>query len=80
MLLDHLKKGTEKKFKETGDSRYIYQNELDKLFFQYDMTHGDFKNWTRRIASNKMLHNKAFNIAKNPKYDVYQRGFASIVL
>ena len=80
MLLDHLKKGTEKKFKETGDSRYIYQNELDKLFFQYDMAHGDFKNWTRRIASNKMLHDKAFNIAKNPKYDVYQRGFASIVL
>ena len=29
-------------FKETGDSRYIYQNELDKACFQHDMTYGDF--------------------------------------
>ena len=32
------------KFKETGDSRYIYHNELDKACFQHDMTYGDFKN------------------------------------
>ena len=32
-----------------------------------------------RIASDKMLHDKAFNIAKNPKYDRYQRGLASMV-
>ena len=31
------------KFKETGDSRYIYQNELDKACFQHDMAYGDFK-------------------------------------
>ena len=31
------------KFKETGDSRYIYQNELDKACFQHDMANGDFK-------------------------------------
>ena len=31
------------KFKETGDSRYIYQNELDKACFQPDMASGDFK-------------------------------------
>ena len=36
------------KFKETGDSRYIYQNELDKAFFQHDMAYGDFKDLTRR--------------------------------
>ena len=29
-------------FKEPGDSRYIYQNELDKICFQHDMTYGDF--------------------------------------
>ena len=32
-----------------------------------------------RIASDKMLRDKAFNIAKNPKYDQYQRGLASMV-
>ena len=31
-------------FKETGNSRYIYQNERDKVCFQYDMAYGDFKN------------------------------------
>ena len=31
-----------KKFKETGDSRYIYQNELDKACFQHEMAYGDF--------------------------------------
>ena len=67
------------KFKETGDSRYIYQNELDKACFQHDMAYGDFKDLTRRTASDKILRDKAFNIAKNPKYDGYQRGFASIV-
>ena len=67
------------KFKETGDSRYIYQNELDKACFQHDMAYEDFKDLTRRTASDKILHNKAFNIAtKNPKYDEYQRGLASM--
>ena len=31
------------KFKQTGDSRYIYRNELDKAFFQHDMAYGNFK-------------------------------------
>ena len=62
------------KFEETGDSRYIYQNELDKICFQHDMTYGDFKDLTRRTVSDKILHDKAFNIAQNPKYDKYQRG------
>ena len=36
------------KFKETRDSRYIYQNELDKAYFQHDMAYGDFRYLTRR--------------------------------
>ena len=32
-----------KKFKQTGDSRYIYQNELDKTCFEHCITYGDFK-------------------------------------
>ena len=67
------------KFKETGDTNYIYKNELDKACFQHDMAYGDFKDLKRRTASDKILRDKAFNIAKNPKYDGYQRGLASIV-
>ena len=67
------------KFKETVDTSYIYKNELDKACFQYDMAYGDFKDLKRRTASNKILKDKAFNIAKDPKYDGYQRRFASMV-
>ena len=66
------------KFKETGDSWRIHQNELDKACFQHDMVYGDFKDLTRKTASNKILGNKTFNIAKNLKYDGYQRGLASM--
>ena len=67
------------KFKETGDTSYIYKNELDKACFQHDMAYGDFKDLTRRTASDKILRDKVFNIAKSPKYDGYQRGLASMV-
>ena len=67
------------KFKETADANYIYKNELDKACFQHDMVYGDFKDLKRRTASDKILRDKAFNIAKNPKYDEYQRGLASMV-
>ena len=67
------------KFKETGDSRCIYKNELDKACFQHDMAYGDFKDLTRRTASDKILRDKVFNIAKNQKYDGCQRGLASVV-
>ena len=69
-----------KKVKVTGDlQKYIYRNELDKACFQHDMAYGDFKELARRIASDKVLRDKAFKIAKNPKYDGYQRGLASLV-
>ena len=59
--------------------RYIYQNELDKACLQHDMVYADFKDLTRRTTSDKILPDKAFNIAKNLKYDGCQRGLASIV-
>ena len=43
------------------------------------MAYGDFKDLEKRTASDKVLRDKAFNIAKNPKYDGYQRGLASMV-
>ena len=60
-----------KKFKETGDSRYIYWNELDKAYFQHDMAYGDFKDLNRRTFADNVLCDKAFNITKDPKYDRY---------
>ena len=73
------KKKRIEKFKETGDSRYIYQNNVDKVCSQHNMAFGDFKELNRRTASDKILHDKAFNIAKNPKYDRHKSGLASVV-
>ena len=67
------------KFKQTGDSRYIYRNELDKACFQHNMAHGNFKDLKKGTAADTVLRDKAFNIAKNSKYDGYQRGLASMV-
>ena len=81
LLVDHLQKNKKRiqKFKEMGDTNYIYKNELDKAYFQHDMAYGDFKDLARRPAYDKVLRDKAFNIAKNPKYNGYQRGLASMV-
>ena len=43
------------KFKETGDTKYIYKNELDKACFQHDMAYGDFKDLSKRTTSDKVL-------------------------
>ena len=67
------------KFEEAGNSRYIYQNELDIASFQHDMAYGDFANLTRRTASDEILRGKAFSIAKIPKLDGHQCGLASMV-
>ena len=67
------------KFKETGDTRYIYKNELDKACFQHDMADGDFKDLAKKTAADKVLRGKAFKIAGDQKYDGYQRGLASMV-
>ena len=67
------------KFKETGETSYIYKNELDKACFQHDMAYRDFKDIKRRTTFNKILRDQAFNIAKNPKNDGYQKGLASMV-
>ena len=57
------KKQRIQKFKEIGDLQYIYQNELDKTCFQQGMAYGDFKDLTRRTASDRTLRDKTFNIA-----------------
>ena len=67
------------KFKETGDTNYIYKNELDKTCFAHDAAYSDGKDLTKRTVGDKILRNRAFNIAKDPTYDGYQRRLASMV-
>ena len=71
--MDHLLKKRIEKIKETGDSRYIYRNELDKACFEHDMAYGDFKDLAKITAADKVLRDKAFSIAKDSKYGGYQR-------
>ena len=67
------------KFKQSGNTDFIYKNELDKACFQHDMTYGKSKDLVKRTQSDNVLRDKALKIANNPKYDGYQRGLASIV-
>ena len=78
------KKERIQKFKETGeqrtgDAKFIYRNKLDKACFQHDMAYGYFKDLAKRTASDKVLRNNTFNIAKNLKHDGYKRGLAPMV-
>ena len=68
-----------KKFKQTGDTRYIYRNELDKACFQHDSAYADHKDLINRTEADKVLRDKAYDIASNLEYDGYQRGLASMV-
>ena len=55
------------------------KNELDKACFQHDMAYGKSKDLVKRTQSAKVLRDKAFKIASDPKYDGYQRGLAPMV-
>ena len=68
------------KFKETGDTNYIYKHELDKACFVHDAAYSDSQDPTKRTIADKILKNKAFDIAKDPKYDGFDiYGLASMV-
>ena len=56
------------KFMQTENTNYIYRNELDKACFQHDMAYGKYKNLEKTAQSDKVLKDKAFAIANNPKY------------
>ena len=67
------------KFMKTGNTDFIYKNELDKACFQHDVAYGKSKDLVKRTQSDKVLRDKAFKIASDPIYDGYQRGLASMV-
>ena len=60
------------KFTQTGNTSYIYRNDLDKACFPHDMTYGKYKDLVKRTESDKVLRDKAFKTASNPKYDGYE--------
>ena len=67
------------KFMQTENIDFIYKNERDKACFEHDMAYGKTKDLAKRTQSDKVLRDKAFKIASDPKYDGYQRGLASMV-
>ena len=72
-------KGRIEKFMQTGNTNFIYKHQLDKACFQHDMAYGKSKDLAKRTRSDKVLRDKTFKIASDPKYDGYQRGLASMV-
>ena len=67
------------KFMQTGNTDFIYNNEIDKACFPHDMAYGKTKDLVKRTQSDKVLRDKAFKIASDPKYHGYQRELGSMV-
>ena len=68
-----------KSFKKLVIQTIYTKNELDKACFAHDAAYSDSKDLIKRTVADKILKNTAFNIAKDQKYDGYQRGLASMV-
>ena len=66
------------KFMHARNSDLVYKNDLDKAWFQHDMAYGKLKNLAKRTQPDKVLEDKVFKSASNPKYEGYQRGLASM--
>ena len=67
------------RFMQTGNTNSIYKNELEKACFQHDMAYSKSKDLVKRTRPDKVLRDKIFKIASNPKYDGYQRELFSMV-
>ena len=67
------------KFRETGNLKHLYKNELDKACFAHDAAYSGSKDLATRTISDKILKDRAYEINKNDKYDGYQKALASMV-
>ena len=67
------------KFRETDNLKHLYRNELDKACFAHDAAFSDSKDLAKRTISDKILKDRAYEIARNRKYVGYQRALASMV-
>ena len=73
----HLKRV--QKFRETGNLKHIYKNELDEVCFGHDAAYSDSKDFAKRTVTDKILKDRAYEIARNRKYDGYQRALESML-
>ena len=64
---------------KNGNTDFIQKDELENACFQHDMTYDKSKDLIKRTQSDKVLNDKAFTIASDPKNDGYQRRLASMV-
>ena len=64
---------------QNGNTNFIYKNEVDNACFQHDMAYGKSKDLAKITQSDKVLRDKGFKIASDPKCGGYQRGLASII-
>ena len=67
------------KFRETGNCKQLYRNELEKACFAHNGADSNSKDLAKRTISNKILKNTAYEIARNRQYDGYERALASVV-
>ena len=67
------------KFREIGNLKHLYRNELDKACFVHDTVYSDSKDLTKITISDKILKDSAYEITRSRRYDGYQRALASIV-
>ena len=67
------------KFKEAGNLKYLYRNELGKACFAHDATYSDSKDLAKETIWDKILTDRAYEIARNHKYHGYQRALASMI-
>ena len=67
------------KFMQTGNTDFIYKSQLDKACFQHDLAYDKLKDLAKRTQSDKVLRDKAFKIASNPKYDGHQKELISMI-
>ena len=67
------------KFRETGNLKHLYRNELDKACFAHDAAYSESKDLAKRTISDKILKNRAYEIARYCGYDGYQRALARMV-
>ena len=67
------------KFRETGNLKHLYRNELDKACFAHNTAYSESKDLAKRTVSDKTLINRAYEIVRSCGYDGYQRTLVNMV-
>ena len=57
------------KFMQTGNTDFIYRNELDKTCFRLDMVYGKSKDLAKRTQLDQVFRDKGFKITNDLKYE-----------